>query len=71
MLSFSGSGTRAAAFAYGALEALSQTKIRIDGETIRLLGQVDVVRSFSGGSFTAAYYDRHLFEGRTELAPVS
>ncbi len=56
MLSFSGGGTRAAAFAYGVLEVLAQTEVQIDGRTTRLLDEVDVISSVSGGSFTAAYY---------------
>ncbi|MCB1742336.1 MAG: patatin-like phospholipase family protein, partial [Gammaproteobacteria bacterium] len=50
---FSGGGTRAAAFAYGALEALHQTVIDDTGRT--LLDELDVVSSVSGGSFPAAY----------------
>jgi NTE family protein len=55
-LTFSGGGTRSAAFAYGVLEALAATDIVIDGQTQRLLDEVDVISSVSGGSFTAAYY---------------
>jgi NTE family protein len=51
-LSFSGGGTRAAAFAYGALEALKATDI---GGGHTLLDEVDVISSVSGGSFAAAY----------------
>jgi NTE family protein len=53
ILTFSGGGTRAAAFAYGVLEELSETPLG-DGRT--LLDEVDVISSVSGGSFTAAYY---------------
>jgi predicted acylesterase/phospholipase RssA len=53
VLTFSGGGTRAAAFAYGALEALRATDLG-DGRT--LLDEVDVISSVSGGSFAAAYY---------------
>ena len=56
MLSFSGGGTRAAAFAYGVLEVLARTEVQVDGRTTRLLDEVDVISSVSGGSFTAAYY---------------
>jgi len=56
ILSFSGGGTRAAALAYGALEELKRTTIRVNGETRRLLDEVDVISSISGGSFTSAYY---------------
>ncbi len=56
VLAFSGGGTRAATLAYGVLQALRATRVRIDGETVRLLDQVDLISSVSGGSFTAAYY---------------
>lgn len=52
VLTFSGGGTRAAAFAYGALEALEETPLD-DGHT--LLDEVDVISSVSGGSFASAY----------------
>ena len=55
-LSFSGGGTRAAALAYGVLEELRDTRIKVDGRTIRLLDEVDYISAVSGGSFTAAYY---------------
>jgi predicted acylesterase/phospholipase RssA len=53
VLTFSGGGTRAAAFAYGVMEALHGTTLG-DGRT--MLDEVDVISSVSGGSFTAAYY---------------
>ena len=56
VLAFSGGGTRSAAFAYGVLEKLRDTKVTIDGRERRLLDEVDVITSVSGGSFTAAYY---------------
>jgi NTE family protein len=52
VLTFSGGGTRAAAFAYGVLDALRATDI---GDGRSLLDEVDVISSVSGGSFTAAY----------------
>ncbi|MFI5330435.1 MAG: patatin-like phospholipase family protein [Desulfobaccales bacterium] len=55
-LAFSGGGTRAAALAYGVMEELRKTRIRVDGEEKSLLDEVDVISSVSGGSFTAAYY---------------
>lgn len=55
-LSFSGGGTRAAAFSYGVLEALRDTEITLDGRKTRLLDQVNAIAGVSGGSFTAAYY---------------
>ncbi len=56
MLTFSGGGTRAAAFSYGVLEALRDTSVTIRGRQRRLLDEVDWISGVSGGSFTAAYY---------------
>ncbi|WP_261833224.1 patatin-like phospholipase family protein [Vibrio ishigakensis] len=56
ILAFSGGGTRAAALSYGVLEELKRTEIEINGEKKRLLDEVDVISSVSGGSFTSAYY---------------
>ena len=56
ILTFSGGGTRAAALSYGVMEKLSKIKIRWEGKERRLLDEVDVISSVSGGSFTAAYY---------------
>jgi NTE family protein len=55
-LAFSGGGTRAAAFAYGVLEALRDTPISVDGTPKTLLDEVDTISGVSGGSFPAAYY---------------
>lgn len=56
LLSFSGGGTRAAAFSYGVLEALRDTTVACRGCQRRLLDEVDWISGVSGGSFTAAYY---------------
>ena len=56
ILTFSGGGTRAASFAYGVLEELARTEVEIEGRKGRLLNQVDLISSVSGGSFTAGYY---------------
>jgi NTE family protein len=56
ILSFSGGGTRAAAFSYGVLEELRATEVNFDGKKRRLVDEVDVISGVSGGSFTAAYY---------------
>ena len=58
-LAFSGGGTRAAALAYGVLEELRDTTVLIDGQSRRLLDEVDIISSVSGGSFTSAYYGLH------------
>ena len=70
VLSFSGGGTRAAAFSYGVLEELRRTEIVVDGHRRRLIDEVDLITGVSGGSFTAlayALYGDRLFseyEGR-------
>src|SRR5262245_38455462 len=57
VLAFSGGGTRAAAFSYGALEALRRIEIvNKAGQKVRLLDEVDVITGVSGGSFTALAY---------------
>lgn len=56
VLAFSGGGTRAAALAYGVLAELRDTRVVIDGRSRRLLDEVDLISSVSGGSFTAAYF---------------
>jgi NTE family protein len=59
VLSFSGGGTRAAAFAFGVLEELRRTPIEVDGRPRRLLDEVDMIIGVSGGSFTALAYALH------------
>ena len=56
ILSFSGGGTRAAAFSYGVLEELKATEVTLEGRKRRLLDEMDLISGVSGGSFTAAYY---------------
>ncbi len=53
-LSFSGGGSRAAAFSYGVLTALDETPL--PGHSTSLLDRVDFVTGVSGGSVLAAYY---------------
>lgn len=53
-LSFSGGGTRAAAFSYGVLSALDQ--FPLPNRSTTLLDRVDFVTGVSGGSVLAAYY---------------
>src|SRR5262245_37219518 len=56
LMSFSGGGTRAAAFSYGVLKELSETDIG-EGEQKRpLTKEIDAISAVSGGSFTAAYF---------------
>ena len=56
VVAFSGGGTRSAALAYGVLEKLRDTPIQWDGKPRRLLDEIDVINSVSGGSYAAAYY---------------
>jgi NTE family protein len=57
ILAFSGGGTRAAAFSYGALEFLRRTEVvGPKGNKGRLLDEIDVITGVSGGSFTALAY---------------
>ena len=56
ILTFSGGGTRAAALSYGILQALADTLVAVGDKQTRLLDEVDVISSVSGGSFTSAYY---------------
>ena len=56
VLAFSGGGTRAASLSYGVLKALAETQITWQGKTKRLLDEVDLISTISGGSFTGAYY---------------
>ncbi|PYV68335.1 MAG: hypothetical protein DMG96_36700 [Acidobacteria bacterium] len=56
MLAFSGGGARAAALDYGVLEELARTGVGPPSQQHRLLDEVDLISSVSGGSFTAAYY---------------
>jgi NTE family protein len=56
MLALSGGGTRASAFAYGVLQELAATTITTSRGERRLLDEVDIISSVSGGSFTNAYF---------------
>lgn len=56
MMTFSGGGTRSAALSYGVLQQLRDTPITINGQSRRLLDEIDLISSVSGGSFTSAYY---------------
>lgn len=54
-LSFSGGGTRAAAFSFGVLKALDAAS----SPSLDLLDDLTMISSVSGGSLTAAYYGLH------------
>lgn len=53
-LSFSGGGTRAAAFSFGVLTELERTPVR--GASASMLDRIDFISGVSGGAVTAAYY---------------
>jgi predicted acylesterase/phospholipase RssA len=61
-LSFSGGGTRAAAFSFGVLEQLARTPSSGRGD---LLDHVGLVSGVSGGAVTASYFG---LKGRSALA---
>lgn len=57
ILAFSGGGTRAAAFSFGLMEELRLVEYTTkDGSKRKLLDDVEIISSVSGGSFTSAYY---------------
>lgn len=59
ILTFSGGGTRAAAFSYGVLAALRDMEVEFDGRPRGLAGEIDGISSVSAGSVTAAYFGLH------------
>jgi NTE family protein len=64
-LSFSGGGTRAAAFSYGVLEGFNDTTVPTRSGPVSLLDRLDFLSGVSGGSVLAAYYG---LRGRAALA---
>lgn len=55
ILTFSGGGARAAAFAYGVLNELRRTPLPGNGTATNLFDEIDIVAGVSGGSIAAAY----------------
>jgi NTE family protein len=55
-VTFSGGGTRAAAFSYGVLKGFDETHVQTTASNISLLDHIDFVSAVSGGSILAAYY---------------
>lgn len=72
VLTFSGGGTRAAAFSYGVLKELESLKVkhRLSDKETTMLDEVDLISSVSGGSFTAAYYGLYSKRIFTEFEQV-
>jgi NTE family protein len=59
IVTFSGGGTRSAAFAYGVLAALKDIELEFGGARRRLVDEIDGISSVSAGSVTAAYFGLH------------
>jgi NTE family protein len=55
-LSFSGGGTRAAAFSFGVLNEMAATPVRGRSASATLVDRIDFVSGVSGGSVMAAYF---------------
>ena len=55
-LSFSGGGTRAAAFAFGVLTEFDRSRLSRGGDAVALSDRIDFISGVSGGSVTAAYF---------------
>ena len=64
-LSFSGGGTRAAAFSYGVLTGFDETRVPTRTGSVSLLDRLDFLSGVSGGSVLAAYYG---LRGRPAIA---
>ena len=69
VLTFSGGGTRAAAFAYGVLRELAVTRIDTGANVRSLLDEVDVISTISGGSFAGAFYALYGFDSLQVFEP--
>ena len=54
-LTFSGGGTRAAAFGYGVMQEIAATQVDVVGKPGSLFDHVDILSGVSGGSVLAAY----------------
>jgi len=66
-LSFSGGGTRAAAFSYGVLQGFEQTRVPTRTGPVSLLDRLDFLSGVSGGSILAAYYGLRGREGYSDF----
>lgn len=56
LVTLSGGGARAAAFAYGVLRELKATGFQWNGRPTTLADEIDFISGVSGGSIAAAYY---------------
>jgi NTE family protein len=66
-LSFSGGGMRAAAFSYGVLNGMDETRVRLRTGTVSLLDRLDFLSGVSGGAIPAAYYGLKGREGMADF----
>ncbi len=66
-LSFSGGGTRAAAFSYGVLQGFEQIRVPTRTGPVSLLDRLDFLSGVSGGSILAAYYGLKGREGYADF----
>lgn len=69
VVTMSGGGTRAGAFAYGVLEGLKETEIDRAEEKTNLFNEIDLISGVSGGSILATYataYGERTFPGFKE-----
>jgi NTE family protein len=71
MLAFSGGGTRAAAFSFGLLESLREANYESKNGNRKLLDDVRVISSVSGGSITAGDIRRQVYYHSTSDHPTS
>lgn len=62
-ITLSGGGARAAAFGFGVLTAMQETRYHWNGAETTLLDVTDVVSGVSGGSIVAAYLAAHGIDG--------
>lgn len=62
-VTLSGGGARAAAFGFGVLTEMQETRFVWNGSPTTLLDATDVVSGVSGGSIVAAYFAAHGIEG--------
>ena len=62
-ITLSGGGARAAAFGFGVLTAMQETRYHWNGAETTLLDATDVVSGVSGGSIVAAYLAAHGIDG--------
>ena len=62
-VTLSGGGARAAAFGFGVLTEMQETRFQWNGHSTTLLDATDVVSGVSGGSIVAAYFAAHGIDG--------